>query len=61
MFQPCLRDGQFSLLTCVAKRDQMMPVAVTASCCGYDTFSAGRCMSARLAMLIPHLKVGACT
>ena len=31
----------------VLKRDQMRPVAVMAHCCGYDTNSAGRCMSAR--------------
>jgi hypothetical protein len=28
-------------------------------CCGVDTFSAGRAMSAIFAMLMPHLNVGA--
>ena len=44
---------------CVANRLQITPVAVTANCCGYDTFSGGRCKSARFAMLMAHLKVGA--
>jgi hypothetical protein len=37
----------------------MTPVAVTATCCGYDTASGGFLKSAMLAMLIPHLNVGA--
>eukprot|EP00963_Diacronema_lutheri_P001264 scaffold80_cov325-Pavlova_lutheri.AAC.54 len=36
-----------------------MPVAVTATCCGYDTRSTGRWKSAMLANEMPHLKVGA--
>ena len=43
----------------VAKRVQITPVVVTASCWGYETCSGGRLKSAMLAMLMPHLKVGA--
>ena len=44
---------------CVAKRDQMTPVAVTAHCCGVEIVSAGLEKSAMLAKVMPHLKVGA--
>jgi len=44
---------------CVAKRDQMKPVAVTAICCSVETWSTGRWKSAMFAREMPHLKVGA--
>ena len=44
---------------CVANRDQITPVAVTAHCCGVEMASTGLEKSAMLAKVIPHLKVGA--
>lgn len=44
---------------CVEKRDQIRPVAVTATCCGVEMVSTGREKSAMLARVMPHLKVGA--
>lgn len=37
----------------------MRPVAVTASCCGYEICSTGRSKSEMLDREIAHLKVGA--
>lgn len=39
--------------------DHIKPVAVTAHCMGVDTWSGSRERSDKLAMLMPHLNVGA--